>query len=574
MLDGWKLTPVLVASVACAVYLNTAGHGWVYDDLPGILGNPLIYGPSSLREVFSVLGEPWRPLVQFSYALTHRFFGFDPRVFHSENIIIHTLNSVIVWGIARQVAALWLGPGRAVIFPLSTGLLFAVHPLHSEAVAYVWGRSSSLCASFYFGSVFLVLAGCRQDSGRKRSLWLSSAVLAGLLAWKCKEEAITLPLVVSGIFWLVGWRAAALSAAFVPVALMVSRRTDIASLYTRVSRNEDLVLAGANPALPGDLHFMTGVKSAVFYYLNKFLLPVSLNVDPHVEPVETPWDLQFMTASLILLGLVALAWLARRKQPALCFGLLTLLASPLTAYACIPLADVVAEHRIYIAGLGFALVIAWCLSFRKNLSLVLLAAVTATLFSTTVVRNRVWHDSITLWQDSASKSPRLARPHLNLGAAYQVAGLNEEALAEFRQAVSVNPRLVPAYSNMVAIYLLRGDLDEAEACLSKAIDLAPDRVTLYAELAAIVLRRQEPQKALAILDRARGRGELSTIHFARGEALLQLGRYPEAAGEYRRAMELEGESGRLAPRIRSRIEQIDAMDLSGGTPPATKSRQE
>ena len=253
--------------MSTAVYLNTLGHGFVFDDFRGIFNNGLVSAPTGMPEVWPILREPWRPLVQFSYAITHLAFGFDPRAYHAGNILIHAINSVLVYAIARLLADLWLPRERGPVFAVVAGLVFAVHPLHSEAVAYVWGRSSSLSTAFCLASILFVVTGHRTSSERARILWLGGAMIAGLLAWKTKEDVITLPLVISVFFWLVGRRLAAASALLIPLALLAGRWTDVSALSQQVTtQNQELILAGADHTLTRGVYTMSVLQSSVFYY--------------------------------------------------------------------------------------------------------------------------------------------------------------------------------------------------------------------------------------------------------------------------------------------------------------------
>src|SRR5881296_1852373 len=141
-----RLAPyLLIATIALAVYWNTSAHGFVYDDVEGILNNPLIARFSRLSDASQLLSEPWRPVTQLSYALTIYFAGADARPFHVTNILIHAINSLLVFGIARRVAKRWISEEKSKAFALAAALIHAVHPLYSQSVSYIWGRSSSLC---------------------------------------------------------------------------------------------------------------------------------------------------------------------------------------------------------------------------------------------------------------------------------------------------------------------------------------------------------------------------------------------------------------------------------------------
>ena len=183
----------------------------------------------------------------------------------------------------------------------------------------------------------------------------------GILAWGVKEEAITLPFLVAAFFALVGRRRAAAAMILAPLIIAATRWSDIGRLYSKVSENQAMVAVGFEPSLRPMAYFLTSVKEMVFYYLRMFFLPLGLNADPMVSAVTRPLDLYFLISLGILILIVAGGVLALPKRRVVSFAVAALLLSPLTAYAFMPLADVVAEHRIYIAGLGFDLLLAWVL---------------------------------------------------------------------------------------------------------------------------------------------------------------------------------------------------------------------
>jgi tetratricopeptide (TPR) repeat protein len=544
--------------MAAVVYSNTLGFKFVFDDFLGILDNPHISRCANLAQALRLLKEPWRAVTQSSYALTILLAGPNPRVFHAINVAIHICNSLLVFGIARLVARRWISTERPEAFALAAALIHAVHPLYTEAVAYVWGRSSSLCAFFYFGSLFLTMLGCR-DHGRKRYLWYGLAAAAGILAWKTKEEAITLPFVIAGFFALVGsWRAAA-AVMLIPPGMLGCRWRDIVSLYAKVKQNQPMISAGANPTLDPLVYFATQVKASVFYYLKKFAFPLNQSADPYVKPVTRLSDPLLWGSVIVLILLAALCVRMFKKQPALSFGILALLVSPLIAYALMPLADVVAEHRVYISGLGFDLLGAWILSRYPRYSYAALAGMTLTLGLLTLHRNRVWANSLSLWEDAESKSPGLARPHLNLGFAYQTAGRFDEALVEYRHALSVNPRLALAYVNMGVVYSSRNELDNAESALKRAAELSPSLSEPLVDLAVIALRRNQPAEALALMEKAVSLDDSYLVHLNKGDVLSRLGRYEDAVRDYKRALELRPDLPQLRQQIDIRLQHLRKM---------------
>jgi protein O-mannosyl-transferase len=551
------LFPSAIAVVAFIVYAPTIHYGFVFDDIENILNNPAFFQfqPSQL---WQFLIQPWRALIHISYGYTHYLFGFSPAAYHLVNVLIHALSSVFVFGIARFLAKRWLSQDKVEIFSVAAGLIFAVHPLQSEAVAYVWGRSSSMCALFYFGSLLLMLVGFSKADRKKRILWFSLAVIAGYLAWKTKEEAITLPLVAAGTIALIGaWRSA-IGIALTPFLLVAAQWRLLLQARVMAAENHSLATAGLEPSLEPLTYFLTSLKGIVCYYLRMYIFPAGQSADVYIKPVSGFGDISLLFAVFVLAALVVLGFVMFSDR-LLVFGLLALLISPLTSYAVFPIADVVAEHRIYISGLGFAILVAWALTRLPRKRYWALAFIVAVFGCTTVMRERVWADSLALWKDAEAKSPELARPHLNLGMAYQTGGFDDLAMIEYEHALRVNPRLALAYVNIAGFYYSRNDLENSENALKKAMDLAPSLTAPYLNLAQIAMKRNRPQEAVDILSRAQTLQAASVsylFHITLGDSYAQLGRYADAVAEYKEAVRLRPDLRNVAEMIQTRLDQL------------------
>jgi protein O-mannosyl-transferase len=292
------LSPLLIAFVAFFLYVRTTGFDFVYDDVEHILNNPAIFNftPS---QFWVLLWQPWRAMPQITYGLSYYAFGFNSGIFHLTNVLLHVFNSILVYGIARTLAKKWLPADRVDVCALAAGMIFAVHPLHSEAVAYVWARSSSLCALFYFGSLLMFSAGL-SVTGRKRLVWFVGALIAGFLAWKAKEESITLPLVAAGLAALQGsWRTAA-GMAFVPLVPVAAQWRSLVQLRSVMTENPILAAGGFERALDPLPYCLTSLKGAVFYYLRLYVCPLGQSADPYLKPVSGFLDLSLLLAIAFL----------------------------------------------------------------------------------------------------------------------------------------------------------------------------------------------------------------------------------------------------------------------------------
>ena len=253
------LHAAIVSAVALAVYAGSFNFGFVFDDIPGILSNPAVTGFNSVSQIWSVLTLPWRPLVQLTYALTFYFVGFHAGAFHLTNVVLHALNSVLVFLIARKLATRWLSPKDASTFALIAGLIHATHPLYTEAVAYIWGRSSLLCAMFYFTAVLLMLYAIEREGKGRYLLWAGTAA-SGFLAWKSKEEAIALPVLI--IIFSSSQETGKLRLSSQPrrYCFFSAKAGPSLRFIGRLAR-QGLVSIGLNPSLPPVEYFLTHVKA-------------------------------------------------------------------------------------------------------------------------------------------------------------------------------------------------------------------------------------------------------------------------------------------------------------------------
>jgi tetratricopeptide (TPR) repeat protein len=528
-----RFISVLFVVVAYGQSLN---YPFVYDDLPSILDDPLISHAAKLADAFRAWFEPWRPVTRFSYALTHVLVGFSKPAFHGTNLIIHLINTLLVFEIAIRLGRRWLSDVDPKYFAFGAATIHAVHPLYTEAVTYVSGRSSSLCALFYFASLLFLVMGLEGRDAVRRVFWFFLSAASGVLALEAKEEAITLPFILAILLMLAGRRKPAFLLVVLPCLMLILRWHAFSLLYQSSAANQTLVSIGVGTPVRAMPYVLSEIKAAVFYYLGRLLIPAAQSVDPYFRPVETILDPGFLAAVVILGLLIAAAVHLRTRQPIVTFAIAALLVSPLLAYAAIPLADIVAEHRIYISGLGVDLAFAWLLTQSRRLMGPALIMLGLALTLATISRNSVWASDLRLWQQAEANSQTQVRPHLNLGVAYQVDGQLSRALVEYERALAIRPDLPLVYMNMGTIYLKQSRILEAEPVLKRAIELLPSMPQPYIDLASIAVTQRKPDLALSYVAKAEKVGaEPCWAHFIKAEALALSEQSDAAVAEYQAA---------------------------------------
>jgi tetratricopeptide (TPR) repeat protein len=545
--SGWSLDNSIVCAIALVMicvfaYASSLDGKLVFDDLQIVMQNPQLMNIHSAADLIS-LGAGFRQLLFFTYGLNYYLGGLNTFGYHVTNVFLHTVNVLLIYGII--LAVLRDDPGRRFA-ALAGAAVFAVHTLFSSAVSYIAGRSSVLCGTFYFAAILLFFRGL--DSTRRgiRVAYFAAAGAAGLLAWQAKQEAITLPVFLAAILLLrmekKDWRWVA-PLALIPVVAIVLIRDQLKSLYAAVGGNRVLVSAGFENVLRPAAYFRTYLTSVVGYYFPRFLVPVGLSADPYIAPVGHWYSPEFLFSIGMLSGLAWLAVRFHKRAPLFSFGVTALLISPLMAYAAIPLADVVLEHRAYIPGLGVAFLAAWAFQWiannYSNLRWAALGLLVVVFGLMTNLRSAVFANNIALWEDAEAKAPQKPRPHFNLGQAYQDGHRLPEAIREYEHALAIKPDIYAAYSNIAAIYLDQKQLDKGEEMLLKVTSLAPDFTEGFINLGVLYIRKQQPDKSLAALHRALEiNPESFAAHFNRGEALTQKGDFKGAVESYREAVHL------------------------------------
>jgi protein O-mannosyl-transferase len=433
---------VLALVLAFQVYAPALNGGFVLDDraLP-------FFAPDITPDIGRFVRD-LRPLLMVSFWIdfrlasdaTHAQNGDPEQVrqfaeqFHSTNVILHTLTSVLVALIMKKLLE-WAGVGgrlRVAIAVLS-GAVFLLHPLQTESVAYVASRSEVLSVLFYYAAFAVFLY--RQSESI--TLWRSLAVLALFgAAIAVKEHTLTLPalLLLTDYFWgrgslrknrILYGMIAIIGAVGVAFVLRV-----LSSANTAGFRMKEMT----------PLDFFYTQCRVLWIYLRMFVLPFGQNIDPDVPVSHSLLEHGAIFGLLALIALIAAAWIYRQRFPLASFGIFVFLLLIAPTASIVPIRDPLAEHRLYLPFLGLVLI---CAEFLRRLNLQRLIVVGAAILVVcsvlTYQRNRVWSSSLSLWQDSVNKAPHKFRPRFQLAYAEFENRRCSNAVADYEVAGQIGP---------------------------------------------------------------------------------------------------------------------------------------
>jgi len=482
----------------------------------------------------------YRPVTTLTFALNHALGGFDPLGYHVINVLLHAAMCVLLAIVLGRVT----GEPRVAVL---AALLFAAHPVHTEAVSSVVGRAEVLAALLGLGAWWLVLRARR--AARGRSAWLAGAALVLALGFLAKEHVAAIPGVVIAADLIAGLRITRSRAAeYVALSAGVAAALALRTVAMRgIWPTPDLLdnVLGAGP--PGQ-RLLTALE-VVALYARRLIWPLHLSADYSYRQIELatgPGDPGVLAGIAVVVGAAAIAtWGWWHARPVCLAIALAALPFTIVSNVFVPIGTVMAERLLYLPSAGFCLLVAGtadALGRRRRATLasgVMVAVLVAFYASATVVRNRVWREPRGFFEAMVASAPRSARSHRELGLVYSDLGLDERAIAELQIALAILPGDMTSLYNLGNVLLHAGRPGEAidayRAALARNADFVPALTNLgNAYSAAGDERAAEPwfRAGLARAPRA------LDLRVNLANSLIRQGRPAEAEPEYRAAIAL------------------------------------
>ncbi|HLI85709.1 MAG TPA: tetratricopeptide repeat protein [Bryobacteraceae bacterium] len=531
---------VYLISAAAAVIVvfsiySPALHGpFVFDD------NDLPYAlPSFYAPVAAWLRGP-RPLLMLTYWVNNQISGGNTFSYHVANVLIHCLAGAFLFLILRRLLE-WAGiaDGRREWFAGFGAAVFWLHPMQTEAVAYIAGRSDGL-------SVMLFLAAFASFVYRRNAAvsWAEVCVLFLLFgaALLSKEQAIVLPalFLLTDYWWNPGFS------------------------FEGIRRNWKLYVPLAAGALAGFIIFLPllrhggnagfGLKDftwyqyfftecrALFVYPAMLLLPVGQSADWNFAISKTIFDHGAIVGLIALVILAALAWRHRRRYRLASFGFFAYLLLMAPTSSIVPIKDAVAERRLYLSMMALLLIaldFLWRWKLTRTTLAVACCAIAVALAGATYARAGVWSSDLALWQDTVRSTPENWRAHFHLASAWYDAGRCDLAIEEYQAATQIQK---PDYDLLVDWGLAYDCANQPEAALAKLRQAAALEKTahVYSQIGMVYGKHaQYPQALEALATAEKLDPNFATTYVYKGLVHLALNQPEAAVQDYQRALALD-----------------------------------
>jgi Flp pilus assembly protein TadD len=563
-----QLALLLLAVVL--VYSNSLGGSFHFDDVFIFQNHAITHG-----DVFADWSGT-RYIPELSFMLNFVLGGRDPYGYHLMNLILHGMTVVLVYVFARLLMSRATQNDRHKDWlPFAVALLFAVHPIQTQAVDYVSQRIAILAALFYLAAIILFIPARTSHRGLKWVAW-SGALLMGLLAMKCKENSFTLPFAILLTEWFIAPRARWHERW--PALAFLLLLPVIPFSHLDIMQDPGTALTRQTVDISRWTYLLTESR-VVVTYLRLMFLPYGQNLDydyPLVQGLD-PWTCCAIALHLVLMAAAAvILWKRLRFHPLLtvaAYGVLWFYLTLSVESSIVPIRDVIFEHRLYLPSVG--LIIAalslgtWGLGklpgfgLQRGIALLLTAILAVSLGGLTYARNRVWHDEISLWSDVVQRSPDKARGHSNLAIAYQQAGEKGPALKEFETAYAEAPDDAEYALNLAGIYETAGRYSSALGVLKRAAVATPDNPAVHHLLGGLYLRfnavpqaEQEFQRAVALKPDDAG------FHDDLGTAYERAGDYAAAIREYQASTGLDADNSLAWGNLGAAEQESGQMDAA------------
>ncbi len=566
-LRGLLLTGVIAATLVA--FLPVLGNDFVsLDDHKNFLANYHYrgLGIENIRWAITTFHNgAYQPLSWILFSTEYVLWGLNPYAYHGVSLLIQCLNAVLFYWLARRllIAAL---PRAASQYPsvlacsaALSALLFSLHPLRVEAVAWLSTQPYLSVGLFYLLSLLAYLRACEhRDERRARLVWLGISCLCYGASILSKGVGIGLVavLLILDVYPLRRlWLRSTENSLREPVSYILLEKVPylvftLASAMLAVRSKVEAMVPVASYDLP---HRFVQACWGLMFYLAKTLWPTGLSPWYQFPDGFSIWESRFVLSVILVFALTIAAIALRRRLPAL---------AALWAYyvvVILPLSHLVrigrqaaADRYTYVSCMGWAilggagLLIAWDAYAQKRLKKEVLAGIIAIALGYCLFLGvmswrqcMVWRDGMSVWARAVEVSPNISVPHNNLAMEYRARGDQAAAARHTRRAIELDPNDVTARINWSSVCLESGRPDLALEQLDKSLRLEPNEPRIRGALGGVYLSLGRYAEAADNLQQAAGsRPNDETIRCNLATALMRLKRYDEAIVQCREALRI------------------------------------
>ncbi len=539
---------ILITLLGFLIYSNTFNVPFHFDDVYNIIDNPAIKDFKYFKEPSLI--QKYKPLYDalmmryigyLTFAINYKIHSLNVTGYHIVNLVIHIFNSIIFYLLIFLIFSTPYfrnhgikNPDTSRLIAFFASLLFVCHPIQTQAVTYIVQRLTSLATMFYLSSLIMYIKA-RITLSQKADISFFSAptlifyclsIISAIFAMKTKEISFTLPIIIilcefmffeesfkKRLLFLIPF---ILTMLIIPFGLLGSNRPagDLLGGLGEATRVETAM---------SRLDYLFTQFRVIVTYIRLLFLPVNQNIDYDYPVYNSFYEPNVFLSFLFLLSIfiIAVYFFYRSKSSAnnnsiqylrlISFGIFWFFITLSVESSVIPIIDVIFEHRLYLPSIGVFIAISSLVYIvfnklksteAKALLISFSFLILFTFSIATYVRNNLWKEPITLWEDVIRKSPNKARGYNNLGFLYTQANQHDKALYYLQKATELKSSYSVARHNLGLAYAKKGMIDDAIKELRLSVELDPSNALAHYDLALAYIKKGEMQNALQQLNEA------------------------------------------------------------------------
>ena len=533
-----KYCYIIIAIFTFALFYNTLENDFVFDDESVVQNNPALKNLSNIPKYFTaqegfhkVIGKYYRPVVSTTYTIDYALWGLSPKGFHLTNLLIHLIACLLLFAVLNEMFKKYK---YGTFASLISTLIFAAHPVHTEAVSWVSGRTDSLVTLFFFASFLYYI----KFSDKKKNSFLILSLVYYVLGLLSKEMIVTLPVIIILFDFIykkknireIYSNRKVYSYFFIVIFIYLIVRYIV--LKDVPDRDTYLYFYG----YPEVTAIATMLKTVPLYF-KLLLYPVHLLYHYNGTLPDAYSFLEFpvIISEIFILLLIFFIIFFYKRQPVISFCLVFFAISLIPVMNIIPTMNFMAERFLYLTSFSLAVVIVHFLTKYLNeknyLPLFLISILIIIAFSyLTFERNKEWKNNDTLYSTGEGIDGSVLL--VNVGNIYANKKQYDEAEPKFKRAIEIRDNNLLAHHNLGLIYILKGYLDSAEFQIRKGIQidsLAPDG---YFQLSNVYQQQGRINEAITMLEKLQAivpdyRGSKEILDNMKSKRLLKPSNIPD-----------------------------------------------
>jgi tetratricopeptide (TPR) repeat protein len=528
---------IIIIALGSVIYSNSLNGKFIWDDDLLIKDNIYIKNWSNLTKIFTedmgagtaVRTGFYRPLQIFTYMIDYSLWRLNVRGYHLTNIILHIL---VALGIYWFINILFADK----VLSLLTSLFFVVHPIHTEAVAYISGRADSLAVLFMLLCFIFYIKNLQLNSIK---LYIAT-ILSYTLALLSRENSLILPLLL--LLYHYAFKKKLKVREFLSLVSIVFAYILLRTLVLKSSPAN--ILQSSIAGFVTLFQRTPGFFVAITNYLRLLFFPSNLHMEYGMQSFSLT-DPKAILGIAILFLLIFFTLRTKNTHKLVFFSLSWLIITLLPHSNLYPINAYIAEHWLYMPSIGFFLLLAQGLNFLhrrkewRKFIMVFIISLLVIYSYLTIKQNDYWKEPIAFYERTLKYAPGSVKMFDNLGNAYKDINKYAEAINMYKKAMELNPLAVEAYNNLGYVYQQLGKNEEAMVLYKKAIEIDPSCAKAYNNLGNAYRDINKQQEAITLYKRAIELNPLAVEAYnSLGNAYCSINKYDEAITLYKKVIEL------------------------------------